>query len=228
MAKFTPGAIISEIRNKIASTVYSRNRAGAIIRNRVTPVNRRTSLQTSQRQLLASFATAWRGLTAVQRAAWNALSTQQPVQDNLGQTIFLTGEQLYIRSNLNLTLIGVATISDAPVPATFPVLTLGAMVISTAVKTVAYTITPVPAGFSMAIRATPQVSAGKDFVPASSFRFIQAEAAAAVTPADLDAAYQLIFGDNITAGQKVTVEAFYVETSSGLAGQKVRATVVTT
>ena len=47
-AKFTPGAIISEIRNKIAATVFSKNGAGAIIRNRITPINRRTTLQTNQ------------------------------------------------------------------------------------------------------------------------------------------------------------------------------------
>ena len=72
MALFTPGAIVSEVSGKIAATVYSRNKGGAVIRNRRTPINRRSVAQSTRRQGLASFASAWRGLTDAQRAAWNA------------------------------------------------------------------------------------------------------------------------------------------------------------
>lgn len=227
-AKFTPGAIISEIRNKIAATVFSRNGSGAIIRNRVTPINKRSNGQTSQRQQLAAFASAWRGLTQAERDGWNNASPSFPQQDNLGQTIFLSGEQLFIRSNVNLTLIGQSTITAAPVPATFAVLSLGAIVFSAAASTVAYLPDPVPAGFELIVRATASLSPGRDFVAASSFRFIQDAPAAAASPVDVATLYEAIFGDTFVAGQKVFVEIFLVEIISGLAGQKVRGSVLVT
>ena len=226
-AKFTPGAIISEIRNKIAATVYSKNGAGAIIRNRVTPINRRSTLQTNQRQLLASLASAWRGLTQAQRDGWNGASPNFPQTDSLGQTVTLTGEQLYVRSNANLVLIGQSQIVNAPAPTSFAIMAMGVTVLTAGAFTQAFTVTPVPAGFSLVFRASRPLSPGKNFIGASEFRFIQVEAAAAVSPADLDAAYELVFGDKASSvGQKVGVEAFLVEDSSGLAGIPVSTTAI--
>lgn len=229
MAKFTPGAIVSEVRNKIAATVFTKNAAGAAIRNRVTPINRRSTTQTNRRQRLASLASAWRGLTEAQRAGWNAASASFPVQDNLGQTIFLTGEQLYIRSNANLLLIGEAQITTAPSPVSFDVLALGAISAAAGAGTftVAFTPTPVGADFSLVIRATSPKSAGKSFVSQSDFKFVQEVAAAGASPANIAAAYVALFGSLTgTAGQKVFVEIFLIDTASGLAGQIVRGSAI--
>jgi len=223
-AKFTPGAIISEIRNKIAATVFSRNRAGAIIRNRITPVNRRSSLQTVARQRLASQSTAWRGLTQAQRDSWIAAAPNFPQQDNLGQTIFLSGEQLFVRSNINLIIIGQPAITDAPVPAVFSVTTLAINVLSSIAMTLDFTPTPVEAGFSLVIFATSGKSAGREFIQESEFRFIEVQAAASISPADIEAAYVLVFGTLPVTGLKVSFKAFLVENASGLASIPVRVT----
>jgi hypothetical protein len=229
MAKFTPGAIVSEIRNKIAATVFTKNAAGAAIRNRVTPINRRSSTQTNRRQRLAALASAWRGLTEAQRAGWNAASSSFPTQDNLGQTIFLTGEQLYIRSNANLLLIGEAQIVDAPSPVSFPVLALGAISAAAGAGTftVAFTPTPNSADLSLVIRASAPKSAGRSFSAQSDFKFVQEVAPAGASPANIAAAYVAIFGA-ITgaAGQKVFIEIFYVEINTGIAGQVVRSSAI--
>jgi hypothetical protein len=224
-AKFTPGAIISEMRGKVAATVYTKNKAGASIRNRTTPINRRSTGQTQKRQQLSSLSSLWRGLTASQIAGWNSAAASFPQQDSLGQTIFLTGAQLYIRCNANLILIGQAAISDAPTPASFAVLALGALTMdaSSGTATLAFTPTPVPTGFSLVVRATRPVSAGKSFVGSSEFRFVQVVAAAGTSPVNIAAAYIAIFGVITgSAGQKVFVEAFLMEDVSGLAGIPVR------
>lgn len=226
-AKFTPGAIVSEIRNKIAATVYSKNASGAIIRNRVTPINRRSTGQTQQRQTLASLASGWRGLTQAQRDGWNAASANFPQTDSLGQTVILTGEQLYVRCNANLTLIGQSLITAAPIPTSFDPLTATIASLTAAAFTVGYTPDPVPTGFSLVIRATRPVSAGKQFFAQSEFRFVAAIAAATASPANIDTAYEAIFGDKTgQVGQKVAVEAYLVEDASGLAGIPVRATAL--
>ena len=230
MAKMTPGAIVSEIRGKIASTVWSRNKAGAVIRNRVTPINRRSVLQTQLRQELSALAQSWRGLTDAQRASWNSLAQQLPQSDNLGQTIFVSGEDMYVRCNANRIVIGEdPDLALAPAPTSFPVLQIGALTVSAAggTFTAAFTPDPVPTGMALVIRATAPQSAGKTFVSPSLFRQIQVEDAADTSPADLATNYIAKFGalTNV-AGSRIFVEMFLVEVASGLAGQKVRASVI--
>jgi hypothetical protein len=230
MAKYTPGAIVSEIRGTIAATTHSRNRGKAIMRNRVTPINRRSTTQSQRRQQMASFASQFRGLDQAQIAGWNSAGLNFPLQDNLGQTIYLTGEQLYCRFNLNLQLIGIAPISDAPAPTSFEVLALGAIVATDAdTITAAFTPTPVPTGFSLVVRATGPKSPGRSFVSPSEFRFIQSVAAAGTSPVNIAAAYTARFGSLANAvGQKIFVEIFLVDAATGQAGQKVRASHIVT
>lgn len=228
MAKFTPGAIISEIRNKIAATVYSKNAAGAVIRNRVTPINPRTSKQTQRRQVLAALAASWRGITQAQRDGWNAVSSSFPQTDTLGQAVLLTGAQLYVRSNANLVLLGLAQITAAPVPAAFAVITFGATTMAAGVLTVAFLPTPVPAGFHLALYATAAGSAGRQFFPTSSFRFIQAAAPAAASPIIGTAAYAAQFGSAPPAGTKLAVQLHLIQATSGLAGQFIRLNIIAT
>lgn len=224
MAKFTPGAIVSEVRGTVAATTYSKNKGGAIIRNRVTPINRRSTNQTARRQILASLASAWRGLTQAQRDSWNAASPNFPQSDSLGQTIFLTGEQLYVRSNANLILIGEAQIVNAPTPVSFDVLAFTSLTATAGTGVISLAFTPtVPAGFQLVIRATAPISPGVSFVPSSKFRFVQAIAPLAISPQALTAAYALVFGSIAGAvGQKIFIEMFLIEEASGLAGIPVR------
>lgn len=228
MAKFTPGAAVSEIRGKIAATVFTKNAAGAAIRNRVTPINSRSTKQTQARQRLAALSAGWRGITQAQRDGWNSASPNFPQQDSLGQTIFLTGAQLYIRSNANLLLVGASQIVAAPIPASFPVIALGAVTMAAGVLTIAFTPTPVPAGFSLVVSATPAGSQGKSFIQESSFRFLGSVPAAGVSPSVQTSNYAAAFGSAPAAGTKLFVKLFLVQNSSGLAGQVVRGAIIAT
>jgi hypothetical protein len=223
-AKFTPGAIVSEVRNKIAATVFTKNKAGASIRNRVTPINRKSSGQTNRRQILASLSAQWRGLTEAERLSWNNASASFPQTDNLGQTIFLTGEQIFVRCNANLLLTGNAQITSAPTPTSFAVLTFTSATISAGGGTVALAFTPtVPAGYEMVVRGAAPVSAGKSFIPDSAFRFLKSIAPAQTSPQALGTEYEAVFGSIANAeDQKIYLEMFLVEQASGLAGIPVR------
>lgn len=227
MAKFTPGAIISEIRGTIASTTFSKNAAGAIIRNRVKPINRNSNAQNVQRQLFATISSAWRGLTQTQRNSWIAAAPDFPYQDSLGQTKQLTGAQLHQKLNLNLLLIGENMIPTAPPQTSFPEFTVGTVTASSSAFTVAFTPDPVPAGFALCVYATRPVSAGIDFVSNSDFRLIQVEDPATASPADIFTNYTTkvsgLAGQN---GKKVFVEVRLVEVASGIASARVRGVAV--
>jgi len=224
MAKFTPGAIVSEIRNKIASTVFTKNKAGASIRNRVTPINRRSPAQTNRRQILASLSAQWRGLSEAERNSWNNAGSSFPQTDNLGQTIFLTGEQLFIRCNANLLLTGNAQITSAPTPTSFDVLSFTSLTATADDGVISLAFAPtVPAGYEMVVRATAPVSPGKSFISSSAFRFVKSIAPAATSPQVLTSEYAAVLGSITNAtDQKIFVEMFLVEQASGLAGIPVR------
>lgn len=222
--KFTPGAIVSEMRGTIAATTFTKNKAGAAMRNRVTPINRRSSGQTNQRQILSALSAQWRGLTEAERTAWNSASASFPQTDSLGQTIFLTGAQLYVRLNANLIVIGQAAITSPPSPVSFDVLTFTSITADASAGTIALAFSPtVPTGFTMVVRATPPVSAGKSFIPSSAFRQIAAVAAAQTSPQAMGTPYTAVFGAITGAtGQKIFFELFLVDNASGLAGIPVR------
>jgi hypothetical protein len=145
--------------------------------------------------------------------------------------VFLTGSQLYVRCNANIILLGGAQIVTAPTPASFAVLVLGAVsaVAATGVITLAFTPTPVPAGFNLVLKATAPMSQGRSFAGNSSFRYVMNAAAAQASPLSGTAAYAAVFGA-ITGkvGQKIFMKAYYIQTLTGLAGIPVRTSVIIT
>jgi len=217
MAKLKFGMIVTEGRNKIGGHVLSKNRAGAYVRTKVTPVNPQSSAQVNVRASIASLASGWRGLTETQRASWNAAVKDYQKTDIFGDKVTPTGFNLYMSLNQNLYNIGVAAISAPPVPAAVSSFTSMSVSIAkgagTAEATVAATI---PASETVVMYATPGVSAGKDFVK-SEYRKI----GIFTTGSSLDFAsmYVAKFGAIPTAGTKVFVKCVHVNKTTGQSGQ---------
>ena len=55
------GALMVDGRGKIGGQVASKNRAGAYMRNKVTPVNQQTSYQLTVRNRLSYYSQNWGG-----------------------------------------------------------------------------------------------------------------------------------------------------------------------
>lgn len=226
MAKFTPGAIVSEISGKIAATVFSRNKGGAVIRNRRTPINRRSISQSKIRQGLGNLSSSWRGLSQVQRDSWNAAAPNFPYQNTLGETKYLSGQQMYVQFNQNRIIIAQAVSLTAPAPFAFSTIT--GILTATAVPalSIAFTTTPLPALNNLAVFATAPLSPGIGSPNASRFRYITNILAAAVSPANILVAYQAIFGNPVT-GQKIFIELRPISTS-GQGGTPLRFSAIVT
>lgn len=224
-AKFTPGAIVSEVRGKIAATVFSRNKGGAVIRNRIKPINRRSVLQSTRRQVLGNLASSWRGLSESERASWNSAAPNFPVQDTLGQTIYLSGEQMYVRFNANLVLMGEAEIQTAPTSFAFSIFTITLTAAAGAgTVSLAFTPSPMPAGNALAVYATEPLSPGISSPNASKFRYLQTIEPTDTTPVDIATAYVALFGAITTkAGEKIFVEVRPIAFASGQPGAPLRA-----
>lgn len=221
------GAIIVAGSGKVGGHVASKNRSGSYLRTKVTPINPQSALQTAVRGRLASLASAWGSLTAAQRDAWNAAVSSFKSTNVFGDIINPSGFNLFIKLNSNLLALGVAQISDPPVPvavSTLTALSLTADVSDNKVE-VTFSPTPVPAGFKLVIEATPEISAGRSFVK-NDFRTCKIVAAAGASPSDISSEWNALFGDVTNAGKQVFVRCKLVSSTTGQAGIPVVASTV--
>lgn len=98
--KYIPGPAFGEFRGSQGNTTASRNTSGAYLRNRVTPVNPNTTRQQAVRGIFAALANVWLNtLTQANRDAWNLYAASVTHKDPFGQDIYLTGYNMFQRSN---------------------------------------------------------------------------------------------------------------------------------
>jgi hypothetical protein len=107
---------------KSGSVVASHNRGGQYLRARTTPTNPNTARQQAIRSALGSQIQAYTlVLTPTQRAGWETYAANTPARNRLGDTIHLTGQNMFARYNIPATQVaavfgggGPGNVNDAP------------------------------------------------------------------------------------------------------------------
>ena len=188
----------------LAGTTSSHNRAGQYTRNRRAPVQpvgtgRRAFIRSS----FSAASKAWQALTAANQAAWTSYAASHPITDALGQSVTLTGHQMFVGVATSLLNCGQA-LPTLP-PASAAVFSPGVPTF-TAVHAGAITLTPAgggAAGDFLLYAFSAPVSAGVSFMKT----FWQAGHVAGNSVAAIVAttAYTAQFG-TLTAGSKVFVK----------------------
>jgi len=116
MALIKLGGGIIDMRGSIAGNTYARNRSGNYARARTKPINPNSALQALCRSVIAFVVDRWSTtLTAEQRAAWDLYASSVAMKNKLGETIFLTGFNHYVRSNSILKRLALPLVDDGPV-----------------------------------------------------------------------------------------------------------------
>lgn len=152
----------------IAGTTHSHNRAGQYTRNRRSPVQPvGTGRRAFIRSRFGNASSAYGALTLSQQAAWQTFADSHPIVDSLGQSIKLTGHQMYVAVNTQLLNClqaqnPVPPASSATAP---PVVTVFTAVASTGIVTVTMTASGTSSDFILVAFARPQ-SGGRTFVSA--------------------------------------------------------------
>lgn len=225
MAKIKYSALVSEIRGKLNGSVASRNRGGNYLRNKVTPINPATTFQVAARNLLTQFAQSWRGLTEDQRKAFNNAVENFKKTDIFGDLKTPTGENLYVRLNVNISLVGGTPITTPPLPAEVEALSsLTLSATAPATVAIAFTPTPVPADHHIFVEGTAGKSAGVSNFN-SFFRQVTTIDPAATSPAAIGTEYQSKFGD-LVAGQKIAARCKMIQESTGLVSLALKDTAI--
>jgi hypothetical protein len=99
----------------MGDVVASRNKGGQYLRARVSPVNPNTSRQQAVRNAMNALVVAWSDvLTQAQRDAWDAYGAAIAMTDRLGDTIYLSGLNHFVRSNLPIIQGGGTRVDAGP------------------------------------------------------------------------------------------------------------------
>lgn len=220
------GALVVDGRGKIGGQVASKNRAGAYMRNKVTPVNPNTTSQQTVRNRLSGLSSGWRGLTETQRAAWNAAVADYSNTDIFGDLKNPSGFNLYQRLNNNLLNGGQSALTTPAAAAAVDAFSSFSAAVANGAGTVTLTFADaIAADHVVLVRATPALSAGKNFVK-SEFRQIDVLTNADASPLSAETEYEAKFGAIGAAGQKVFFELVQVNTDTGQAGIPIQASAI--
>lgn len=185
----------------MAGTTASHNRGGQYLRNRRSPVQ---PVGTGRRGIIkAAFgaaSSAWSSLSATNQAGWTSFASAHPITDALGQSITLTGHQMFVACATQLQNCGQPIPTVAPASAT-----VGGVipVTFTAVHAGAITLTPTGTGAAadfMLLAFSPIASGG--VLSQKTFWQLTHIAGNVVAAQVVTAAYTAQFGAPL-AGQRI-------------------------
>lgn len=109
------GGGIIQMSGSMAGNTFARNRSGNYVRARTKPVNPRSPGQSIVRATLAQLTYNWgQVLDDTMRTAWNLYASSVAMKNKLGETIFLSGFNHYIRSNSFLLSRGETVVNAGP------------------------------------------------------------------------------------------------------------------
>lgn len=134
MARVKLGGLAQDVRGSLNGTVFSRNRGGAYVRSKVSPVQPPSVNSSAVRAAFKANSQRWaQVLTDGQRAGWVAFAAVHPFVNVFGDSNTLSGIAMYGAVNQRVQLCGGTFIDDAP--ASFVVDDLGdILVVCTAVS----------------------------------------------------------------------------------------------
>jgi hypothetical protein len=167
MALIKMGALAQDVRGSLNGTTFSRNKGGAYVRTKVSPVQPVSSFSSLARALFGTLSQRWGGtLTQSQRQAWIGFAATHTFVNVFGDAITLSGLAMYQSVNRALGQIGKPFLDDPPVTFMSPAVmssaiagTVTAGVLSALTQATVLTDAP-PTNYQMYIFATPPLPAG--------------------------------------------------------------------
>lgn len=226
--KIKYGALIVDGRGKVGGHVASKNRSGAYLRTKVTPVNPRSDDQLFIRNLFTANSQAWKSLTAAQRLEWNNSVQSFKGTDIFGDVKVPSGFNLYCKINGYLRFISGTPLTTPPSPAAVPAFTSFSAAADFTLQTVTLTYAAAIGATETAIvKGSMGLSAGKTFVK-SELRKFDFILAADVSPFSIETEYIAKFGTVPAVGTKIFFEMQQIVTLTGLPGAKIPASCVVT
>jgi hypothetical protein len=199
VAKINFGGVVQDARGKQNGIVYSKNKSGAYVRRKVTPVNPQSTAQAAIRNSFATWSKQWSAtLTSAERAAWTTFANTYPRVDVFGNSITLNGLNQYIAINQVGVSLGASVFTLPPTSVyspTTPIVELDAAATSESV-----TFTPGALATNAmqfwGVYMTPPLPAGRSSVKATYrlIGYVPQQHTGTIIPVDVSSAYVDRFG----------------------------------
>ena len=97
---------LDRIRNKMERHVFSNNKSGDYMKLRVKPRNPKSPAQMTSRGAFTHVSRQWRLLTPLMHQTWNNFGANNPLTNNLGVQINLSGFGWFMKVNIPLCYMG--------------------------------------------------------------------------------------------------------------------------
>jgi len=220
MALIKFGIGVSKMSGKVGGSVFASNRYGSYVRNWNSPVNPNSDRQAQVRSNMAALVQDWKDtLTETERYQWEVYASNIVMKNRLGEDIYLSGFNHFIRSNMAIINADLDQVNGGPgelsLPATDPSLTAayasGTQLVSMAFDDGMDWVDE--AGAAMLVYVGQPVSAGKSFF-AGPWRYAGAILGNATTAPTSPATIATPF--IVQAGQKLYTKARIVRADGRL------------
>lgn len=116
MAIIKLGELVTGIRGTAGGTTFSANKSGPYARMWSKGSNPRSYLQTLFRSFMSNWGARWAGMSAGDRALWDAFAHDPPELDfnSLGEAVELSGWQWFARVQMRRSMLQLAWTSSVP------------------------------------------------------------------------------------------------------------------
>ena len=198
-----------------------------ILSVRSWPTGQTTSAQVVRRTSLSKITKSYKTLTDSQMKEWERLAQHSVGASVFGQKAQISGINLYVRLNANRVMAGETMISDAPVAQVAVPNVSYSNVIVTPQLVIFGGIKHESAPFKLVVKMSGSQSSGitngwsKTVIISSDTEDDWGEA-------DLTKLYLKTIGVEPTPGQKVFIESYWLDTSTGFTGQVFKDSVIVT
>ncbi len=212
--KFSP--IVTAASGKSGGTVFSRNRGGSYIRAWKKPLNPNSTAQQNVRNRLVIIGAAWRNLSDAVRKNWKSLADSLPMKNKMGESMTLSGQQLFSKRNGIILAANGSVITDAPTASAAAPVFMDVQDFTSTDIIVALLTDPLPANVIVVFFATAPLSPGISSISASAYRQVQVSLPLATGYPLETAAYVAVFGSIAnSSGKKVSLMAKTVDILTG-------------
>ena len=211
-----------------AKGVTARQVAGrTILSVKSWPTGQTTNAQVARRTSMSKISKSWKLLSNDQMREWDRLAEHTSGQSAFGQKAEISGMNLYIRLNVNRAMAGEALLSTAPLSNVSVPNVIYNQVAITPELVVFGGITHEPSPYKLVLKMSASQSAGvsngwsKTVIITPGMEDDWGEA-------DVTTLYLKTIGVQPVPGQKVFIEAYWLDTSTGFAGQPIQEYAIVT
>ena len=207
MAKINYSILISDITGKLAGSVFQESFGGAQIRTRTSPRNPQTSYQQSRRGTFGYTSGGWRNLTPSQRQSFIDAAVTESEALNL-----------FIATNVNLSLIGIPQVNTYVPAATPPLMEIDITYLDfeTLEVQAAGLVTVVPSDTTLLITATKANAQTINFFNRSAYSIVIGFGAGfdLSTPANIMPQWNIRYG-SMPASCRISIKSTLINHNNG-------------